>query len=310
MDQIDFPRIQRTTGNKAVLDVMSAVTEHPMHTSVGFDPIAIDFCVFHTIGAGTESIMLKYNGVHRLIKAAFYPAFDFTKTKFNRPRPSEPEVRMTKDEYFAMLSGLPQARGKEAGLLFAKTVEDCQFFASDAVDRMTASKDVLYRAFMKFVTDNDYVLLKSEMILVDPLLGYATWVDLVVSKGDQVFFVEIKTGYGNGAFLSGTGQMQKVAGRLFRNDCRRNQAMLQALLPVLTTARLSKACVLPLVWHVEPTGVTEYTFEWRMDSLAERVKLHGIMVQDIHEVSEETNNPSLKPPITRVEKATKRQKLM
>ena len=302
--------IKRGTSNVSVLALIARIKGSPIHKSVGFDTLAMEFRVFHTSGEDQRSIMLAYKGIHTLIRSVFYPKFDYTKVKASRPKTAYETREVSKEEYLRRLANQPQATGKEGGILFAKTVEDCHLLAMHEADLLMAEKDVLYRSFMEFVVSNGYEVLEAEMILMDPFLGYATWVDLVVAKGGCVYFVEIKTGYGNGAFLSGTGCMNGVAGKLFKNDCKCNQAMLQALLPVLTVSRFAKACVTPVVWHVQPSGVDEYLPPWNLGDLAARCRLHNTFLSDIHETAQTAKNEALMPPITRVESAKKKQKVL
>ncbi|MGE0526227.1 MAG: hypothetical protein AB7P49_04120 [Bdellovibrionales bacterium] len=288
---------------------MKSIKTHPIHNSVAFDTMAMEFRVFHT-SKKEGTMMLGYRGIHRLIQSVFYPAFDYTKVKASRPRVAYEIGNVSKEEYFNRLAKQPQATGKEGGILFSKTVEDCHLLAMHEADVLMAEKDVLYRSFMKFVVENKYEILEAEMILMDPFLGYATWVDLVVAKNGRVYFVEIKTGYSHGAFLSGTGHMKRVAGMLFKNDCKRNQAMLQALLPALTVARFARVCVTPVVWHVEPSGVTEYLPEWNLGDVGVRERLHGTVLKDINDAAEVEKKESLLPPIKRLEDTRKRQKVL
>ena len=276
--------------------MMRTLTSHAIHTAVGFNPTTFKFCAFHTRRDGTV-VPTQYHGIHRLIRRVFYPDFDYTKAKVARAQLKSAAPPESREAYFAWLDKLPRALGREGGLLFAKTVEDCHFLNSPEVDEKTAERDVLYRQFKKFVTERGYEVLRSEFILNDPLLGFSTRVDLIVARGDKLFFVEIKTGFPDGKFVAGTGKMNKVAEVLFCDNSPKNQAMLQVLLPTLTVSHYTKQCATPVVWHVQPSGVTEYVFSWPLRDCPAREKLYTTILRDIAELAKK--DETLVPPVMR-----------
>lgn len=288
--------IRRTSASARVASLMEKLCSHSIHTAVGFDPTTFKFCAFHVLKDGS-AVPMSYHGIHRLIRSVFYSDFDYTKTKVARSQLKSEAPKQSREAYFAWLDSLPRAVGREGGLLFAKTVEDCHFLNSPEVDEKTADRDVLYRKFKEFVVRHGYDVLESEFILNDPLLGFSTRVDLVVAKGDDVFFVELKTAYANGKFLTGTGKMDRIAGVLFENNSPKNQAMLQALLPALTASHYAKVCVTPVVWHVEPSGVTAYTFPASLGDISSREKLYTAILHDIADAAKK--DESLVPPVIR-----------
>lgn len=296
--------IRREASSAKVVDMMRALSSHAIHTAVGFNPTTFKFCAFHTRRDGT-AVPMQYHGIHRLIRRVFYPDFDYTKTKVMRTQLKTAAPPMSREAYFEWLESLPRALGREGGLLFAKTVEDCHFLNSAEVDEKTAERDVLYRRFKEFVTMRGYEVLKCEFILNDPLLGFATRVDLIVALNDTLFLVELKTGFADGKFDAGTGKMNKVAEVLFRDNSPKNQAILQVLLPTLTVCHYTGVCATPVVWHVQPDGVTEHFFQWPLGDAPVREKLYTTVLNDISEIAEK--DETLVPPVMR-DAGTKRIK--
>jgi hypothetical protein len=297
--------IKRQASSAAVADMMRALSSHAIHTAVGFNPTTFKFCAFHARRDGT-AVPVQYRGIHRLIRSVFYPDFDYTKTKVVRSQLKSAAPPASREAYFAWLDSLPRALGREGGLLFAKTVEDCHFLNNPEVDDKTAERDVLYRQFKEFVTTRGYEVLKCEFILNDPLLGFSTRVDLIVALKDTLFLVELKTGFADGKFVAGTGKMNRVAEVLFRDNSPKNQAILQVLLPTLTVSHYTGVCATPVVWHVQPDGVTEHFFQWPLGGVSAREKLYTTVLNDIADAAQDDED--LVPPVIRNSDAKRAKK--